>query len=167
MRKPLLTKNVKNSQNVPVWQMTQVRSKKEVIKEAQKAERTVQFAPLMDICHLKKKSELKPRFQKYKGRVVLRVGTVKYDSGSCAICTEQGSAASITNDGRKSSGWCSTAVSMRRTSSRCSISLYPGQNGGCFSIVELPKSECPDIWTRLPPHKVQIMVQFGRPSRSS
>ena len=94
--------------------------------------------------------------------------SVKYDSGSCAICTEQGSAASITNDGRKSCGWCSTAVSMRRTSSRCSISLYPGENGGCFSIVELPKSECPDIWTRLPRYTwPKSWSSMGRCSRSS
>ena len=58
----------KNSQNFPALQMTKVRSKKKVIKEAQKEERTVQFATRMDICH-QKKSELKPGFQKYKGRV--------------------------------------------------------------------------------------------------
>ena len=48
-----------------------VRSKREVIQEAHRKRRTVHFATLMDICHLKN-AELEPQFQKYKGRVVLR-----------------------------------------------------------------------------------------------
>ena len=47
----------------------------------------------MDPCHLKN-SELEPEFQKYKGRVVLRGGIVKDDSGAYEIFTEQGSSAS-------------------------------------------------------------------------
>ena len=33
--------------------------------------------------------------------------------------------------------------------------LIPGKNGRCFNIIfqKIPKSECPDIWTRLPQHK--------------
>ena len=52
--------------------------------------KTVPFASLMDICHLKN-SKLEPKIQKYKGRVVLRGGTVQDDSGSDAVITEQGS----------------------------------------------------------------------------
>ena len=73
--------------------MTKVRSKKEVIQEAQKEGRTVHFATLMDRCHLKN-SELDQKYQKYEGRFVLRCGTVKDDSGSYAVLTEQGSPAS-------------------------------------------------------------------------
>ena len=47
----------------------------------------------MDLCHLKN-SELEPQFQKYNGRVVLRVDIVKDDSGSSAASIEQGSSAS-------------------------------------------------------------------------
>ena len=47
----------------------------------------------MDLCHLKN-SELKPQFQKYKRRVVLRGDIVKDDSGSYAVFTEHGSSAS-------------------------------------------------------------------------
>ena len=47
----------------------------------------------MDICHLKN-SELDPKFRKHKGRVVVRGDTVKDDSGSYAVFTEQGSSAS-------------------------------------------------------------------------
>ena len=48
----------------------------------------------MDICHLKN-AELEPKFQKYKGRVVLRGDIVKDVSGAHdAVFTEQGSSAS-------------------------------------------------------------------------
>ena len=47
----------------------------------------------MDICHLRN-AELEPKFQKYKGRVVLRGDIVKDDSGAYAVFTTQGSSAS-------------------------------------------------------------------------
>ena len=35
-------------------------------------------------------------------------------------------------------------------------------------LLKIPKSERPDIWIRLPRHKMaKTMVQYGRPSRSS
>ena len=64
----------------PAWQLTQVRNKNEVIAEARNKGNTVHVASLMDLCHLKN-SELEPKFQKYKGRVVLRGYSVKDDSG--------------------------------------------------------------------------------------
>ena len=78
---------------IPAWQLTKVRNKKEVIEEARNKGRKVHFASLMDLCHLKN-LELEPRYQKYKGRVVLRGDIVKGDSGSYAVFTEQGSSAS-------------------------------------------------------------------------
>ena len=78
---------------IPPWQLTKVVNKKEVIDVARNKVRKVHFESLMDLCHLKN-SELEPLFQKYKGRVVLRGGTVKDDSGSYAVFTEQGSSAS-------------------------------------------------------------------------
>ena len=56
------------------------KQKKKMIEEARNEGRKVHFAPLMDICHLKN-SEVEPKFQKYKGRVVLRGDTVKDDPG--------------------------------------------------------------------------------------
>ena len=46
-------------------------NQKEVIEETRNNGRKVHFASLIDLCHLKN-SELEPRYQKYKGRVVLR-----------------------------------------------------------------------------------------------
>ena len=74
-------------------QLTKVRNKKDVINEARNKSRKVHFASLMDLCHLKN-SELEPRYLKYKGSVVLRGNTVKDDSRSLAVFTEQGPSAS-------------------------------------------------------------------------
>ena len=66
---------------------------KKVIDEARTEHKTVHFASLMDICHLKN-SEMEPKIQKYKGGVVLRGDIVTDDSGSYAVFKEQGSSAS-------------------------------------------------------------------------
>ena len=42
---------------------------------------------------------------------------------------------------------------MRRTSSGCSICLNPGKMEDAPKLLKIPKSECPDIWIRLPRHK--------------
>ena len=74
---------------IPAWQLTKVRNTKKVIDEARKEGKTVHVASLMDIRHAKN-SELERKFQKFKGRVVLRCDTVEDDSGSHAVFTEQG-----------------------------------------------------------------------------
>ena len=121
-----------------------------LMKQGQKGIR-VHFASLMDICHLKN-AELDTKHQKYKGRVVLRGDIVKDDSGSYAVFTEQGSSASQM-----------TAAKVMDI-----ISRLPGCAGqaadavSAYTQVEMedapkllknPKSECPDIWIRLPRHK--------------
>ena len=109
------------------------------------------FASLMDICHLKN-AELEAKHQKHKGRVVLRGDIVKDDSGSYAVFTEQGSSAS----------------QMTGAKIMDIISRLPGCNGqaadavsaytqvkmeDAHKLLKIPKSECPDIWIRLPRHK--------------
>ena len=80
-------------EKISAWNLTTVRSKKEVIDEARTTGAKVHFASLMNICPLKN-AELEAKHQKYKGRVVLRGDIVKDDSGSYAVFTEQGSSAS-------------------------------------------------------------------------
>ena len=80
-------------EKISAWNPTKGRSKKEVIDEARTKGAKVQFASLMDICHVKN-AELGTKHQKYKGRVVFRGDIVKDDSGSYAVFTEQGSSAS-------------------------------------------------------------------------
>ena len=134
-------------EKISAWNLTKVRSKKEVIDEARTAGATVHFAPLMDICHLK----MEAKHQKYKGRVVLRGDIVKDDSGSYAVFIEQGSSASQM-----------TAAKVMDI-----ISRLPGCDGQAADaisaytqvkmedapkLLKIPKSERPDIWIRLPKH---------------
>ena len=138
-------------EKIPAWQMTKVRNKKEVIAEARNEGRTVHFASLMDVCHIKN-SELEPRFQKYNGQVVLRGDIAKDGSGSYAVFTEQGSSAS----------------QMRALKVMDVMSRLPGCAGQAAdavsayaqvrmddapSLLKIPKSQCPNIWIRLPEHK--------------
>ena len=105
----------------------------------------------MDLCHLMN-SELEPQYHKYKGRVVLRGDIVKDDSGSYAVFTEQGS----------------SAFQMTAAKVMDIISRLPGCSGQAADAVsayaqvdkedastlfKISKSECPDIWIRLPKHK--------------
>ena len=148
------------------WYLTKVRSKKEVIDEARTTGAKVHFPSLMDICHLKN-SELKAKHQKYKGRVVLRGDIVKDDSGSYAVFTEQGSSASHMTAAKimdiisrlpGCDGQAADAVS----------AYYPGKNGGYTQITEnsqVGMSRHLDSSTTT--QMAQIMVQYGRPSRSS
>ena len=91
--KAALDKEWEKLEKSPAWNLDKMKSKKDVILEAQKEKRKVHFATPMDICHLKN-AELESKHKKYKGRVVLRGDTVKDDSGAYAVCTEQGSSAS-------------------------------------------------------------------------
>ena len=75
---------------------------------------------------------------------------------------------SITNDYSKNHGHHIQTARMRRTSSGRSICLYPGQHERCSKIIENPKigmSRHLDSSTTT--QMAQIMVQYGRPSRSS
>ena len=83
-------KELEKLEKISAWNLTKVRSKKEVIDEARRMGEKVHFASLMEICHLKN-AELEAKHQKYKGRVVLRGDIVKDDSRSYAVFTEQGS----------------------------------------------------------------------------
>ena len=95
---------------------------------------------------------LKTKHQKYKGRVVLRGDTVKDDPGSHAEFTEQGSSASQM-----------TAAKVMDITSRLpgcagqaadAVSAYTQvKKEDAPKLCKIPKSECPDIWIRLPRHK--------------
>ena len=78
--KTAVDKEWENLEKILAWNLTKVKSKKEVIDEARTSGDTVHFASLMDICHLKN-AELEAKHQKYKGRVVLRGDIVKDNSG--------------------------------------------------------------------------------------
>ena len=137
-----------------------------MIDEARTKGEKVHFASLMDICHLKN-AELEAKHQKYQGRVVLRGDIVKDDSGSCAIFPEQGSSASQMTPAKimdiisrllGCAGQTADAVS---TCTQVKMEDAP-------KIIENSKigvSRHLDSSTTT--QMAKIMVQYGRPSRSS
>ena len=125
--------------------------KKEVIAEVGIEGKTVHFASLMDTCHLMN-SELEPKFQKYKGRVVFGGDIVKDDSGSYAVFTEQGSSASQMTAAKvmdiisRLPGCAGQAADAVSAYTQVKMEDAP-------SLLQLQKSESPEIWIRLPKHK--------------
>ena len=109
-------------EKILAWDLTKVRSKKEVIDEARTKGAKVHFASLMDVCHLKN-AELETKHQKYKGRVVLRGDMVKDDSGSYAVFTEK-RIISISNDGSKSHGYHIQTARVRHGQAADAVSAY-------------------------------------------
>ena len=149
--KAAVDKEWEKLEKLPAWEMTKVKSNREVIKEAQKEQRPVHFASLMDLCHLKS-AELEPTLQKYKGRVVLRREIVKDDSGSYAVFTEQGSSVSKL--------MVAKVIDVIARLPGCAgqpadaVSAYAQVKMEDASILlKLPKTECPDISIRLQRHK--------------
>ena len=105
-------------EKISAWNLTKVRSKKEVIEEARTAGATVHFTSLMDVCHFKN-AELDAKTPKIK-KVKLYCGDiVKDDLVSYAVFTEQGSSAS------QNHGYHLQITRLRWTSSRRSISFIP------------------------------------------
>ena len=51
--KAAVDKEWEKLKRISVWNLTKVKSKKQVIEEAKTSGATVHFASLMDICHLK------------------------------------------------------------------------------------------------------------------
>ena len=120
----------------------------------------------MDICHLKN-ADLKTKHQKYKGRVVLRGDIVKDNSGSYAVFTEQGSSA-LQMTAAKVMDIISRLPGCAGQAAGRSICTNPGQKGRCSKIIEnsqIGMSRYLDSSTTT--QVAQIMVQYGRPSRSS
>ena len=106
----------------------------------------------MELCHIKN-SELEPKFQTYQGRVVLRGDIVKNYSGSYAIFTEQGpsasqmTAAKIIDFVSRLPGRAGQAADAVSANTHVKMEDAP-------TLFKIPKSECPDIWIRLPRHKL-------------
>ena len=98
--KAAVDKEWEKLEKISAWNLTKVRSKKEVIDEARTKGAKVHFASLMDICHLKN-AELEAKLQKYNA--VSAYTQVKMEDAP--------------------------------------------------KLLTIPKSECPDIWIRLPRHK--------------
>ena len=132
----------KSSTRFPAWNLNQV----------QRESKKVHFATLMDICHFSKIRSWNQKLQKYKGRIALSGDIVEDDSGAYAVFAEQGSSAS----------------QMTAAKNTDVIARWPGgdwQAADAVSpdtqiklenaprLLKIPKSECFDVWMRLPQHK--------------
>ena len=157
--KAAVEKEWEKLKKILAWQLTKVKNKSKVIAEARTEGHTVHCASLMDLCHLKNSE---PQFQRYKGRLVLRGDIVKDDSGSYAVFTEQGSAASQM-----------TAAKVMDV-----ISRLPGRAGQAADAVsaytQVRMEDAPSLLkipryldTSTKTQMASIMVQYGRSSRSS
>ena len=109
----------------------------------------------MDTCHVKNE-ELEPKLQKCNGRVVLRGGIVEDDSGAHAVfnwtllfC--------FPNCFRTSNVCFFKITILWRTSSWCSIRVRASKIWGQF-----PKSQCADVWIRLPRQMTRVMRNHWR-----
>ena len=92
--KALVDKEWEKLEESSAWNLTKVKSKKQVIDEARTSGATFHFASLMDICHLKM---LNWRQNTRNTKVELFSAVILYvedNSGSYAVFTEQGSSAS-------------------------------------------------------------------------
>ena len=120
----------------------------------------------MDICHLKN-AELEVEHQKYKGRVVLRGDIVKTNSRSHAIFTEQGSSTSQMT-APKIMDIISRLPGCNRQAADAVSAYTQEKMEDAHKIFENSKigvSRHLDSSTTT--QMAKIMVQYGRPNRSS
>ena len=141
--KAAVDKEWEKLEKISAWNLTKVKSKKQVIDEAKTSGATVHFASLMDICHLKN-VELEAKHQKYKGRVVLRGEIVKDNSGSYAVFTEQGSSASQVT-AAKIMDIISRLLGCDGHAADAVSACTQVKMEDAHKLWKIPRSECPDI----------------------
>ena len=120
------------------WDDIQVKPKAAVVQTAKKEGKTIHFANLVDLCHLKN-AELARHLQSCKGRVVLREDNVKDEGGHRAVFAEQGASASRT--------WCA-GEACDAVSARTQVKMTDAAR-----LLKLPGNECPEIWIWIPPRQ--------------
>ena len=147
----------------PAWQLTKVRNKKEVIVEARNKGRKFIMRHWW-ISVISRIRSWNLSIKSTKARVVLRGDNVKKnDSGSCAVFAEQGSSASQMTAAKNHGHYIKT-TGMRRTSSRCSILLYPESKWKMHRRLSensrVRMSRYLDTSTET--HMAKFMVQYGK-----
>ena len=106
----------------------------------------------MDICHLKN-AELEAKHQKYKGRVVLRSHIIEDDSGSYVVFIHRTRIISFSNDSSQVMDIISRLPGCAGQAADAVSAETQVKMEDAHKLVKIPKSECPDIWIRLPRHK--------------
>ena len=91
---------------------------------------------------------------------------MKDDSGSYVVFTEQGSSASQMT-AAKAMDVISRLLECARQAADAEFADAEVKMVDAPKLLKIPKSECPDQDTSTTTQVAKIMVQYGRPSRSS
>ena len=136
-------------EKISAWNLTKVRSKKEVIDEARTKGAKVHFASLMDICH-SKNAELETKHEKIQRSSC--TPRWYWERRFWSLCsTHWIRIVSVPNDSGKSHGYHFQTTRLRRTSSWRNICLYTQTIGFVYHDT----------------HGQNHGLQYGRSSRSS
>ena len=148
-----MDKEWKKLETIPDWQLDKVKSKKEVILEAQRDKKESPIWYVDGHMSLSKSAELEPKLQKWQGRVVIRGDIVRDDSGVCAVFTEQGSSASHMTAAKVMDVFARLPDCDGHAADAVSVYTQVKNRRRSEIVLKIPKSECPDLWICLPRHK--------------
>ena len=152
--KAAVDKKWEKLKTIPAWDLGKVKSKKEVILEAQRDKHESPLCFIMDICHLKD-AELEQiaevsRQSRAQGRHCGQFWSLRSLHWTRLICVTD-DAAKIMDVIARSSG--------RDGQVADAVSAYTHVKiGGRSKLLRIPKSECPDVWIRLPRHKIRTWM---------
>ena len=147
--KAAVDKEWEKLEKISAWNLTKVRSKKRGDQWNKDEGRKSSFC-ITDGHMSFEKCWIGAKHQKFKGRVDSEV-YCKRHSGSYAVFTEQGPSASQM-----------TAAKVMDIISNCQVAMESSGRVSAYTqvkiedahkLLKVPKSECPDIWIRLPRHK--------------
>ena len=130
----------------PLCKKNEVKSKFEEIREVKKSTRRC-TSQRSWICVIPKKPELDKTFQKLQGTCGAE-GTVRDDSGNCAVFTRQGSC--ITYDGSKQSQTLlQDCLEGHNKRAALRVRTRNKKKGDSLELLRLPEADCPMLWIRL------------------
>ena len=150
--KAAVDKEWKKLATIPAWDLDKVKSKKEVILKAQRGKNNVHFSTLMDICHLKKcgvgaqiTKIQKRQSRAPRGHCKRRLWSLCFFDWTGLVC--------VPND-RCKKKWMSLldyqTVNWQAADARSAYNQLKMEDAP--RLLKIPKSQCPDIWIRLPRH---------------
>ena len=149
--KAAVDKEWEKLEKISAWNLTKVKRKKKVIDEARTTGAKVHFASLMDICHLKN-AELEAKHQKNKRSSCTPWWYCKRRFRVlCSIHCSR--IISISNDSRQDHGNQSKLPGCAGQAADAVSAYTQVKIEDAHKLLKIPKSECPDIWIRLPRHE--------------
>ena len=138
-------KEWKKLETIPAWDGFQKRHRKTTIK--------VHFASLRDFVSSQGIRSWNHNSRSTKERVVLRGDLVKDDSGAYAVFAEQGSSASQMTAAKVMDVVARLLDCDGQAAYAISAYTQVKKRRMLKKLLNIPKSECRDIWIRLPKHK--------------